>query len=1006
MLWRGILCAVLALCAWAAPAMAAPPVVLGPDGTSAPVFDYEQAIRERVYIPQPGIDQDLDGALDWIAVEVMRPKESGPGLERPAIVDASPYYSTICRGNEGECIADVDADGRNDRWPLFVDNYFVPRGYAYVLAEMNGTANSQGCPMHGSAGDIAGMKSVVDWLAGRIAAFDQPFGNPVLATWSSGSVAMIGKSYDGTLANGVAATGVQGLKTIIPISAISDWYRYSRQNGVVYSGWNNHYAAYLSNLVTDAGRRSACAAARNALNAADGDDTGDMNPFWSERDYSASADKVKAAVFATHGFQDDNVKLDHFGAWWAGLAANDVPRKLWLLRGGHVDPFDSRRAEWVGTLHRWLDHWLLGIDNGIMGEPRVSVEESANTWQDYADWPLPGSTAIPIYLRGTTADTAGGLGLSSGGPLDSVSWVDMGAQTETAIIDQPQGAQVRRRVFLSAPLQAPLRISGTPVVDIRAALSTARSNLGAVLVDYGPSTQTTRNGEGIANTTERDCWGKSTTREYPPGTIVDHGACYLKVTKPQTNVTQWRFSRGILDSQNRNSLTSIEPVTPGTSTRFSWPLIPQEHVIPAGHQLGIVLVANYSGVGVTPSPNPAAAITLDTKASTVLLPVVGGYRAAAATRAFSPDTTAPVMSGVPDDIAVDVADPAGAVVDYAPPTATDDETPDPEVVCSPAPGTRFPVGATQVTCKASDAYGNETVRAFTVTVVDTSPDTTPPVLSAPADVAVAADDPGGATVAYTLPTATDDKTASPLVVCDPAPGTKFPIGATTVTCTATDDAGNAAARAFTVTVAPLPDTTPPVLVGMPGDLVVDGEGGAGGILAYTLPTATDDRTAHPVVVCDPAPGKRMPVGAHRVTCTATDAAGNVTTSGFTVTVVGPGSPPPTDGGGGGRPPTGDTVPDADPDADSTAPRVRVLRVTPRGRVLRVRIRLSEAARVRVVVKRGGRVVARRTVRMRAGRRVVALRATKLPRGRYAVSVVARDAAGNAGPAVTKRLRRR
>ena len=55
------------------------------------------------------------------------------------------------------------------------------------------------------------------------------------AGWSSGSAAMIGKSYDGTLANGVAATGVDGLKTIVPISAISDWYRYSRMSGVRFN---------------------------------------------------------------------------------------------------------------------------------------------------------------------------------------------------------------------------------------------------------------------------------------------------------------------------------------------------------------------------------------------------------------------------------------------------------------------------------------------------------------------------------------------------------------------------------------------------------------------------------------------------------------------------------------------------------------------------------------------------------------------------------------------------
>ncbi len=115
---------------------------------------------------------------------------------------------------------DYDNDGVNDKWPLFYDNYFVPRGYAYVLAQMNGTAYSTGCPHHGRAGDIAGQKSVIDWLNGRVPGEDAQ-GKAKTADWHNGSSAMIGNSHDGTLANGVAATGVDGLKTIVPISAIS-----------------------------------------------------------------------------------------------------------------------------------------------------------------------------------------------------------------------------------------------------------------------------------------------------------------------------------------------------------------------------------------------------------------------------------------------------------------------------------------------------------------------------------------------------------------------------------------------------------------------------------------------------------------------------------------------------------------------------------------------------------------------------------------------------------------
>ena len=118
------------------------------------------------------IDQDGDGAMDWVTIDIMRPSESSSTNKMPAIIDPSPYYTTSCRGNETQCMADWDGDGVNDRWPLFYDNYFLPRGYAYILAQMNGTAyTTNGCPHHGGNGDIAGEKSVVDWLNGRVPGF-------------------------------------------------------------------------------------------------------------------------------------------------------------------------------------------------------------------------------------------------------------------------------------------------------------------------------------------------------------------------------------------------------------------------------------------------------------------------------------------------------------------------------------------------------------------------------------------------------------------------------------------------------------------------------------------------------------------------------------------------------------------------------------------------------------------------------------------------------------------
>jgi X-Pro dipeptidyl-peptidase len=674
------------------------------NGRTAPAFGYADAIRERVFIPLPGIDQDNDGVADRTVIDLMRPKATNEGLKAPAVIDPSPYYTTLGRGNESQLIADLDGDGLNDKWPLFYDNYFVPRGYVFIHAHMIGTGFSTGCPMHGGPGDVASMKAVIDWLNGRTAGFDKD-GNAVSAPWHNGKAAMIGKSYDGTLSNGVAATGVEGLTTIVPISAISQWYEYSRTGGIRHN--NNYPGNSLGNTVTNPDRRPLCAFSREAMNAADGDETGDVNQFWLDRDHLKDADKVRASVFITHGFQDDNVRFNHATQWWDALKARGVPLKMWLTRTGHEDPFDFRRTEWVDTLHRWFDHWLQGVDNGIMSEPRVDLESAANTWETAADWPVPGSVMTDVFLQGTDPAAAGALGGSSGGATDTLTWTDTG-QSEATMINNPTGSQANRRVFLSPPLTKPLRLSGTPVVDIQASLSTAQSNLGALLVDYGAGTQVSRTSEGIQDDVPetRSCWGESSA---------DDSACYKNVRTLTTQVTSWRISKGILDSVNRESLLAPTPLDPNVKARFTFPTFPNDVVIAAGHQLGIILVANYTGFQ-SQAGTTGAVVTLDTRLSKVRLPIVGGYAAAVDAGALAAETVAPVLAGMPDDIALETTSSDGIPVNYTPPTATDNEDPNPVVECVPPSGSVFAIGITTVTCTARDAHGNTASDTFEVTV--------------------------------------------------------------------------------------------------------------------------------------------------------------------------------------------------------------------------------------------------------------------------------------------------
>jgi Ca2+-binding RTX toxin-like protein len=170
------------------------------------------------------------------------------------------------------------------------------------------------------------------------------------------------------------------------------------------------------------------------------------------------------------------------------------------------------------------------------------------------------------------------------------------------------------------------------------------------------------------------------------------------------------------------------------------------------------------------------------------------------------------------------------------------------------------------------------------------PDVTPPVIVVPANIQVA-NDPGqgGAVVNYPDPTATDDRSAV-ITICFPGSGSAFPVGTTTVTCRATDAAGNSATGTFTITVV---DNEPPV-IRVPADITVQAASPAGAVVNYPDPTATDNQPVPVTVTCSPQSGSTFPVGTTQVLCTATDAAGNSASAAVIVTVTPfvPSIPPP------------------------------------------------------------------------------------------------------------------
>jgi hypothetical protein len=176
-----------------------------------------------------------------------------------------------------------------------------------------------------------------------------------------------------------------------------------------------------------------------------------------------------------------------------------------------------------------------------------------------------------------------------------------------------------------------------------------------------------------------------------------------------------------------------------------------------------------------------------------------------------------------------------------------------------------------------------------VALVEPIPDTTPPVIDPHADVVAEATGPSGATVIYVAPSANDDRDGAVPVSCVPVSGGVFPLGSTTVECSAEDAAGNPATSSFTVGVV---DTTAPVIT-VPADIVESATGPAGAPVTF-MASAIDAVDGLNAADCSPPSGSVFPIDTTAVTCTATDAAGNAATpAGFSVTVVDAGTVPGT-----------------------------------------------------------------------------------------------------------------
>lgn len=582
-----------------APAMAQPagePSFTG--GEAQPVYNAAAPIRNDLWVRAP-IDSDGDGKDDEVHVQVVRP--AGAKGKLPVVYQASPYFSGgndvanhgvdvelyVPNGPEarmakapGEMRARVAEDLRvagitlaDGQITWQYEEYFLARGFAVMYGESLGSGKSTGCPTSGGRNETIGARAPIDWLNGRAEARDAQ-GKRAVADWASGKVGMMGVSYNGTLPNAVASTGVPGLEAIVPIAAISSWYDYYRAAGAVVAPgtYQGEDTDVLARYVYTRANQNVCKPVIDKLEQDQDRVTGDMSKFWEERNYLNDVGKVRAAVLAVHGLNDFNVKTKHVAQWYAALAKANIPHKIWLHQSGHVDPISLRRDEWLRTVNRWFSKYLLGQNNGIDREPKATIQREDKSWVNEADWPAPGvATAVAQFTPG--GRTSGGLvpiGSVNGAPPESLD--DDARKTAADLV--AAASSPNRLAYYTKATRSALRISGTVDVAFRMTFQRPAANVTALLVDRGPD-------------------GRSRI-----------------------------ITRGWVDPQNRDSLGKTTPITPGTQYSVNLSMQPHDYVLPRGHKLGVVILSSDNEYTLRPKPGPGFSVNLiETKVS---LPVVGG----------------------------------------------------------------------------------------------------------------------------------------------------------------------------------------------------------------------------------------------------------------------------------------------------------------------------------------------------------------------------------------------
>ena len=366
-------------------------------------------------------------------------------------------------------------------------NYYLVRGFAVVVSAGFGALGSDGFNYVGSEYERDAFKSVVEWLHGdRVAYADREGKIETKADWANGNVAMTGRSYAGTMPFAVATTGVEGLKTIVPVAGIADWYTQQNMQGA-QRYWpkemlNSFLAYFCSSRYNDETlsekQLDDIAAFHHELSLQQLKCGFDYDPdFWGAGNYRLHAVQIKCSALIVHGFNDENVSTKQFEMMHTAFEQAGQTVKLILHQGPHITPTMANKNYGIlidgkfydDIVNEWISHYLYGVENGAEKMPEVL----AQTNYDQKKWETESAWETEYTMKLTSKEESKTV-------IDT-DWEKAGVSAENFDDVMALESTNMAQRYVTDPFEKAVTVQGTVCLNLKAALKD-----GNIETDFDP----------------------------------------------------------------------------------------------------------------------------------------------------------------------------------------------------------------------------------------------------------------------------------------------------------------------------------------------------------------------------------------------------------------------------------------------------------------------------------------------------------------------------------------